>query len=601
MPYTPHVLVIGGGVLGTAIARDLAIRGFETTLVEQGTLTAGASGRMQGALYSGARFCADDPGGARRCHSESQILRRIAGEYVRETRGVIATRPGEDEDLDELLAAAAECEIPAEELTEDQLHAATDRLDDDVTRGVEVEDAVIDPFKLTVATANGAERFGADVQTGAEVTELRFEGGRIAGATVEYAEGPSQRRRQPGDRSGIEPPEIDEEEAEIEIPDEEEEEESKAPEPVAEIQRSFPGATEDHSPDPGTTDEIEADFVVNATGPWADRVAAMAGIDLPLERVRGTMAVVDGEVTESIVSLYGDESRQMAPFWGNTVLGAVAEPLEDAGATAEAVDELLADAASFFALDDPAVVRTYTGLWTSHQGADAPARGPGATIVDHKRHHDRWGMLTVLGGTLTTHRAVAENVVDRICREFGVNRGCRTADISLPSVDPEGEPGDSVGGALKQATQAVSSVTNRGQGANPVLCEDRGVRRDAVQEALDERSSGGTDLTDVRLRTGATMGDCQGGRCGHRLAAQLYPDQDESTVEEALSAFLGRRWAGRRTALWGEHLAAAMNDYELHERALARGGEAGSLAEFDDGTEAERERERPMCCEAVRQ
>jgi len=599
MPYTPHVLVIGGGVLGTAIARDLAIRGFETTLVEQGTLTAGASGRMQGILYSGARFCADDPAGAKRCHTESQILRRIAGEYVRKTTGVIAAPAGAADELDELLAAAAECEIPAEELTGEALHATTDRLDDEFARGVRVEDAVIDPFRLTVANANGAERFGADVRTGAEVSELRFEGGRIAGATVAYSDGPSQRRPQPGDRSGIEPPEIEEED-EIEVPDEEEE--SKAPEPVAEIQRSFPGATEDHSPDPGTTDEIEADFVVNATGPWADRVAAMAGIDLPIERVRGTMAVLDGEVSDGIVSRYGDESRQITPFWGNTVLGAVAEPVEDADTAAEAVETLLADAESLFDLDDPGVVRTYTGLWTSHPGADAPARGPGATIVDHERHHDRWGMLTVLGGTLTTHRGVAENVVDRICREFGVNRGCRTADISLPSVDPEGEPGASVGGALKQATQAVSSVTNRGQGANPVLCENRGVRRDAVQEALDDRSSSGTDLTDVRLRTGATMGECQGGRCGHRLAAQLYPDQDESTVEEALSAFLGRRWAGRRTALWGERLRAAMRDYELHERTLARGGgEPDSLSAFDDGTESQRERERPMCCEAVRQ
>ena len=38
MGYTPHVLVIGGGVIGTGIARDLAIRGLDVTLTEGGSV-----------------------------------------------------------------------------------------------------------------------------------------------------------------------------------------------------------------------------------------------------------------------------------------------------------------------------------------------------------------------------------------------------------------------------------------------------------------------------------------------------------------------------------------------------------------------------------
>ena len=52
-----------------------------------------------------------------------------------------------------------------------------------------------------------------------------------------------------------------------------------------------------------TTDgPIHADFVVNAAGPWASRVAAMAGLDLPVSPERRQMAVVDPEtpVAESV-------------------------------------------------------------------------------------------------------------------------------------------------------------------------------------------------------------------------------------------------------------------------------------------------------------
>ena len=90
MGYTPHVLVVGGGVLGTAIARDFALRGLEVTLVEQGTLTAGATGRMHGVLYSGARFAATDRAGAKRCRSESRVLRDIADHCIKSSSAVVA-------------------------------------------------------------------------------------------------------------------------------------------------------------------------------------------------------------------------------------------------------------------------------------------------------------------------------------------------------------------------------------------------------------------------------------------------------------------------------------------------------------------------------
>ena len=43
-------------------------------------------------------------------------------------------------------------------------------------------------------------------------------------------------------------------------------------------------------------EHVEADFVVNAAGPWARRVAAMAGVEIPVTPKRRQMAVVDPEI-----------------------------------------------------------------------------------------------------------------------------------------------------------------------------------------------------------------------------------------------------------------------------------------------------------------
>ena len=50
-----EVVIIGGGVTGTALARDLALRGVACILLEKEDLNAGASGRNHGLLHSGAR------------------------------------------------------------------------------------------------------------------------------------------------------------------------------------------------------------------------------------------------------------------------------------------------------------------------------------------------------------------------------------------------------------------------------------------------------------------------------------------------------------------------------------------------------------------
>jgi glycerol-3-phosphate dehydrogenase len=92
-----QALIIGGGATGTGLARDLALRGVPSLVVEKGDINAGASGRNHGLLHSGARYVATDPGAARECHQENQILKKVAPQCIEDTGGLFVAVEGDDE------------------------------------------------------------------------------------------------------------------------------------------------------------------------------------------------------------------------------------------------------------------------------------------------------------------------------------------------------------------------------------------------------------------------------------------------------------------------------------------------------------------------
>jgi glycerol-3-phosphate dehydrogenase len=90
------VLVIGGGSTGLGVARDAAMRGFATTLVDRGDLATGTTGRFHGLLHSGGRYVVKDPKAAEECIHENGILRRIAADCIEDTGGLFVTTPLDD-------------------------------------------------------------------------------------------------------------------------------------------------------------------------------------------------------------------------------------------------------------------------------------------------------------------------------------------------------------------------------------------------------------------------------------------------------------------------------------------------------------------------
>ena len=181
----PEVLVIGGGVTGVGVARDAALRGLSTMLVEAGELGSGTTGRFHGQLHSGARYAVRDPGSARECASEAAIIRRIAASYIEDTGGLFVLLRGDDPAYpDQYLEGCRAAGIAVEEVAPAAVLAQEPAVTRAVIRAFVVADASFDARALARGCAASAASAGARIVTGTAVKGLRVEGGRVVGASL---------------------------------------------------------------------------------------------------------------------------------------------------------------------------------------------------------------------------------------------------------------------------------------------------------------------------------------------------------------------------------------------------------------------------------
>ncbi|ELZ04556.1 anaerobic glycerol-3-phosphate dehydrogenase subunit GlpA [Natrialba aegyptia] len=557
MAHDTTVLVLGGGSTGCGIARDLAIRGVDVTLVERGNLTGGTTGRMHGLLHSGGRYAVSDQASATECIEENEILRNIASHCVEETGGLFVQRPEDsDEYFREKLAGCRDCGIPATVLSGREAREIEPYLAEDVARAIQVPDGAVDPFRLCVANALDAERHGARVETHAEVIDLLREGDDIYGVEVRHDSGPGKRTH----------------------------------------------AT------PGTTEEITAEYVVNATGAWAGRIGAMADLDIAVRPSKGVMTIMNVRQVDTVINRCrpkGDADI-IVPHETTAILGTTDEEVDDPDDYPEEqweVDQMIDTLAELVPIiEDARTIRSFWGVRPLYEPPGTGTQDPTDItrdffLLDHDERDGVGGMSSIVGGKFTTYRAMAEEIADHVCAKLGVDARCVTAEEPLPGSEDIAvleEGMDSFGlrsPIARRSKQRLGSrapdvlETNENE-ANPVICQCEGVTRAEIQDAVEQS---GSDLNAVRIRTRASMGNCQGGFCCQNMANELHPRYDEQTVRDALDELFQERWKGQRHALWGEQLSQAMLNYALHATTMNRDNDPANApaqvdyAQFDGG------------------
>jgi glycerol-3-phosphate dehydrogenase len=490
----PEVLVVGGGATGTGIARDLSMRGAEVLLVEAGDLCAGASGGNHGMLHSGGRYAVKDPMAAAECAVEGVTLKRIARFCIEDCGGLFVSMPGDDPAyVDRFLSSCHRAGVWTEEITASEARRMEPNLSSEVCAAVRVADASIDPFFLVWGNVESARRAGAEVHNHLPLRSLKVEGGSISTAVLGDGK----------DKVTVRP-----------------------------------------------------EVVVNATGAWCGRTAAMAGASIRMELDKGSMIVFNGRTVNGLVNRLRPpaDGDILVPHRSSTILGTTSGPaeLDDVRASKAEVDRLLEEAAAVVpGITSARMVRAYAGvrplLSTGEHGREASR---GFRAIDHEEEGVH-NLISVAGGKLTTYRLMAEKASDLVMAKLGRKGACRTMleEISPPAgVEASSFRRSMIASKYGGLAGEVEAFCRNSPMGMDEVCTCECVARGELEyfaASPDVRSS-----ADLMRRTRAGMGFCQAGLCAFRLASALESDDPMAEAER----FLEERWKGIAPVVRGEQL-----------------------------------------------
>jgi glycerol-3-phosphate dehydrogenase len=403
------VLVIGGGITGAGVARDAAMRGMRVALVEQADFGSGTSSRSSRLVHGGVRYL--EHGAVRMVFESSRerrTLLRIAPHLV---RPLAFTWPVYNDariprwklraglTLYDVLALFGNVGRHRALSVGDVLWREPELRSARLVGGASYWDAATDDARLTLANALDAAAHGATVVNHARVVGITRVDGVVTGA---------------------------------------------------EVKDQFTG----------TVMAVTARAVVNAAGPWSDRVESMAGTRV--NAVRGSKGVhvsvhrsrVGNVSAVTLTAPQDGRVMFVLPAGAFTIIGTTdtfddSAP-EEVRATEADIAYLLASANSYFpeaALTRDDVVSAWAGV-RPLASAGAQRADPGSAPREHTIDESSPGLVRVTGGKLTTYRAMASEVVDTVEGVVGVRHSqSNTARVPLP------------GGNLRSIDAAVREAT----------------------------------------------------------------------------------------------------------------------------------------------
>ena len=171
----------------------------------------------------------------------------------------------------------------------------------------------------------------------------------------------------------------------------------------------------------------------------------MAGAELRMRPTRGVMVAVEYPQLGPVLNRCREpaDGDIVVSHGQQAILGTTSVAVDDADEFERAdweVERTLEQCGEMVPeLADATVERTYWGLRPLYE-PDELARGGRGISRDFAvvAHDAAPGLISVVGGKLTTHRLMAEAVSDRVCGELSVNAPCRTTEKPLPGAgDPE--------------------------------------------------------------------------------------------------------------------------------------------------------------------
>ena len=395
-PARYDVAIVGAGVNGAGIARDAALRGLRVIILDKNDMCSGTSAISSRLIHGGLRYLeyAEIPLVYESLH-ERRCLRRIATHLVKPLRISIPIYKGARRGPLLIRLGMIAYDI----LSFNKLLPRHDMLDRDEIRkeepGLRDEDLlgaaryfdtqVTFAERLVLENLLAARSAGADIKTYCEVDEIRTCDGAVD--SIRYS-----------DRQG-------------------------------------------------RVHEIGVDSIVNAAGPWVDEVLKTAP-RTPKRFVGGTKGshIIVGHFEGAPKdAFYVEAAADARPFFiipwnGQYLIGTTDirydESLDNIRASRAEVDYLVSETNRVF----PDAGLTIADINFAYAGVrPLPYREKGPESAITRRHIIKVnrkiakGLISIIGGKLTTYRNLAEQTVDRLAKILQRKLPeCRTRDTLLP-------------------------------------------------------------------------------------------------------------------------------------------------------------------------
>jgi glycerol-3-phosphate dehydrogenase len=499
------VVIVGGGMAGAGVARDLALRGVSAALVEKGDFASATTSQSSKLIHGGLRYLElFDFSLVRESLRERETLRRLSPHLVRplpflvpvyrdSSRSLIKVRiglrlydwlaPGRDRERYRVLPAVDALSLePA--LRASDLRGA----------GYYFDDLLVFPERLCLENVLAACRMGARAFNYTQVTEIvRSPKGAITGV------------------------------------------------------RARDLLT-------GRVATLGARIVVNATGPWVDELRALARVSERgpriLRRTKGIHCLLPKLTERAIYHSTGDDRMIFVIPWREfSLVGATDTDfngdLDRLHATGDEVNYLLDEV--YKVLPDRRVaarevVYTYAGVrpLSFEMGKRASDVSRAHKVVAEERGR----FLSITGTKLTCFRSLAAELGDQVVRTLGRSAPARSARVAIDGTDEEVSrvearawldvSGEAAATGLGRETlETLVTTYGRGwsrvidlagkvaSGTDPLCPSNPDIVAELHRAVQDEMA---VSLQDVLLRrTGLGTSRCQGRDCAESIGRRMAP------------------------------------------------------------------------------
>jgi len=451
------VVIVGAGIVGSTIARELSKYEIDVAVVEKEADVAFGSPTKAntGIIHSGYD---DQPGTVRAQHCSRgnalwhQIAREVAAPFEEVGSLVVAMKDEEVEVLEDLKRRGDTNGVPRLEIVddEDRLRGTEPHLNREAVAALLAPTAAItSPYELAIAIMENAVQNGVKTCFETEVTGITVRQGEVKGIQTNRG-------------------------------------------------------------------EIEAQFVVNAAGLWADRISAMAGLNgFKIHPRKGEYHILDkkvGDLTRHIVfptpSPISKGIVVTPTVEGNVLIGPNAQDIDDKQdmtTTHSGLAEVWAGACKLI----PSIADKKSMIITSFCGLRPEPDSKDFVVGSSQIIKGFINAAGMRSPGLTAAPSVALRVVDLLMESGMELRRKVTFDSRRKPIDKPMK-----GSNLTVAQSLIKQDPNYGH----VVCRCEHVTKGEILEAIRR---GATTLDGVKFRTRAGMGRCQGGFCSPHVLKLL--------------------------------------------------------------------------------